>query len=92
MKHLEVLARQISAYNVSHIFGIPGSGPSLFLLDALEKHGIRFHAGLAAMDQRSRVCGCASQPRITRQDRRHMGRAALTASRQKSSSSFMVKL
>ena len=43
MKHLEVLARQISAHNVSHIFGIPGSGPSLFLLDALEKHGIHFH-------------------------------------------------
>ena len=43
MRHLEVLARQIAARNVSHIFGIPGSGPSLFLLDALEKQGIRFH-------------------------------------------------
>jgi acetolactate synthase-1/2/3 large subunit len=43
MKHLEVLARQIAARNVSHIFGIPGSGPSLFLLDSLEKQGIRFH-------------------------------------------------
>jgi acetolactate synthase-1/2/3 large subunit len=43
MRHLEVLARQIAARNVNHIFGIPGSGPSLFLLDALEKQGIRFH-------------------------------------------------
>ena len=43
MKHLEVLARQIAARNVNHIFGIPGSGPSLFLLDALEKQAIRFH-------------------------------------------------
>lgn len=43
MKHLEILARQIAARNVSHIFGIPGSGPSLFLLDALEKQGVRFH-------------------------------------------------
>lgn len=43
MKHLEILARQISARNVSHTFGIPGSGPSLFLLDALEKQGTRFH-------------------------------------------------
>ena len=43
MKHLEILARQIAAQHVSHIFGIPGSGPSLFLLDALEKQGARFH-------------------------------------------------
>ena len=43
MKHLEALARQMAARNVSHVFGIPGSGPSLFLLDALEKQGIRFH-------------------------------------------------
>jgi acetolactate synthase-1/2/3 large subunit len=43
MKHLEALARQIAAKDVSHIFGIPGSGPSLYLLDALEKRGSRFH-------------------------------------------------
>lgn len=43
MKHLEVLARQMAARNVNHIFGIPGSGPSLFLLDALEKQAIHFH-------------------------------------------------
>jgi acetolactate synthase-1/2/3 large subunit len=43
MRHLEVLARQIAARKVSHLFGIPGSGPSLFLLDALEKQAIRFH-------------------------------------------------
>ncbi len=43
MKHLEVLARQIAARNVRHIFGIPGSGPSLYLLDRLEKQGVRFH-------------------------------------------------
>ncbi len=43
MKHLEALARQMAKRNVSNIFGIPGSGPSLCLLDALEKQGIRFH-------------------------------------------------
>ena len=43
MKHLEALASQIAAQGVSHIFGIPGSGPSLFLLDALEKQGVQFH-------------------------------------------------
>ena len=42
MKHLEILAQQIAARNVGQIFGIPGSGPSLFLLDALEKHGVHF--------------------------------------------------
>ncbi len=43
MKHLEILARQIAARGVKHVFGIPGSGPSLFLLDALEKHGVLYH-------------------------------------------------
>ncbi|MGD2038205.1 MAG: thiamine pyrophosphate-binding protein [Desulfobacterales bacterium] len=43
MKHLEALASQIAAQGVSHTFGIPGSGPSLFLLDALEKQGVQFH-------------------------------------------------
>jgi acetolactate synthase-1/2/3 large subunit len=43
MKHLQILAQQIAERKVNHIFGIPGSGPSLFLLDALEKHDVRFH-------------------------------------------------
>jgi acetolactate synthase-1/2/3 large subunit len=43
MKHLEALASQIGSQGVSHVFGIPGSGPSLFLLDALEKQGVQFH-------------------------------------------------
>jgi acetolactate synthase-1/2/3 large subunit len=43
MKHIEALAGQIAARNVGHIFGIPGSGPSLVLLDALEKQGVHFH-------------------------------------------------
>jgi acetolactate synthase-1/2/3 large subunit len=43
MKHLETLSRQMAARKVGHIFGIPGSGPSLFLLEMLEKQGIRFH-------------------------------------------------
>ena len=43
MKHLETLAGQIAARGVNHVFGIPGSGPSLFLLDALEKQGVQFH-------------------------------------------------
>jgi acetolactate synthase-1/2/3 large subunit len=53
MKHLERLAEQIAARKVEHVFGIPGSGSSLFLLDALEKLGVRFHLthfeGSAAM-------------------------------------------
>ena len=43
MKHLETLAGQIAARRVNHVFGIPGSGPSLYLLDLLEKQGIGFH-------------------------------------------------
>jgi acetolactate synthase-1/2/3 large subunit len=43
MKHLAELARQVAARNIKHIFGIPGSGPSLSLLDELEKLGVRFH-------------------------------------------------
>jgi acetolactate synthase-1/2/3 large subunit len=43
MKHLQILAQQIAERNVSHAFGIPGSGPSLFLLDGLERHGVQFH-------------------------------------------------
>ena len=43
MKHLEKLASQIATRDIHHIFGIPGSGPSLFLLNALEKLGVQFH-------------------------------------------------
>jgi acetolactate synthase-1/2/3 large subunit len=43
MKHLQLLAQQIAERNVRHAFGIPGSGPSLFFLDALERHGVKFH-------------------------------------------------
>jgi len=43
MRHLQELAQQIAKRKVNHIFGIPGSGPSLFLLDALEKCDVRFH-------------------------------------------------
>jgi len=43
MKHLTNLARQIAARGTKHVFGIPGSGPSLHLLNELEKRGVRFH-------------------------------------------------
>ena len=43
MKHLQLLAQEIAERKVNHIFGIPGSGASLFLLDALEKYDVRFH-------------------------------------------------
>jgi acetolactate synthase-1/2/3 large subunit len=43
MRHLETLAQQIAARGIKHVFGIPGSGPSLHLLDALEKNGVRYH-------------------------------------------------
>jgi acetolactate synthase-1/2/3 large subunit len=43
MKHLQLLAQQIAQRKVNHVFGIPGSGPSLFLLDALEKYDVNFH-------------------------------------------------
>jgi acetolactate synthase-1/2/3 large subunit len=43
MKHLTNLARQIAASGIEHVFGIPGSGPSLHLLNELEKLDVRFH-------------------------------------------------
>jgi acetolactate synthase-1/2/3 large subunit len=42
MSHLHELARQIAADPPRWVFGIPGSGPSLVLLDALESAGVRF--------------------------------------------------
>ena len=43
MKHLTNLARQLAACDLKHVFGIPGSGPSLHLLDELEKLDVQFH-------------------------------------------------
>ncbi|MGB5746226.1 MAG: thiamine pyrophosphate-dependent enzyme [Desulfobacterales bacterium] len=43
MKHLTNLAQQIAARGIKHVFGIPGSGPSLHLLNELEKLDVRFH-------------------------------------------------
>lgn len=43
MNHLTDLAKQIADQGIKHVFGIPGSGPSLHLLDALENLGVRFH-------------------------------------------------
>ncbi len=43
MNHLTDLAKQIADQGIKHVFGIPGSGPSLHLLDELENRGVRFH-------------------------------------------------
>lgn len=43
MSDLYALAEDIAQRGVRHIFGIPGSGPSLTLLDALEKRGVPFY-------------------------------------------------
>jgi acetolactate synthase-1/2/3 large subunit len=43
MNHLVTLAHQIAASGLRHVFGIPGSGPILVLLDTLERAGVRFH-------------------------------------------------
>jgi len=43
MSDLYALAEGIAERGVRHIFGIPGSGPSLTLIDALEKRGVPFH-------------------------------------------------
>jgi acetolactate synthase-1/2/3 large subunit len=37
------LAEEITAHGVTRLFGIPGSGVTLSLIDALEKRGIAFH-------------------------------------------------
>ena len=43
MSDLDILADAMHARGVTGIFGIPGSGASLTLIDALEKRGIPFH-------------------------------------------------
>lgn len=42
MADLVKLAHDIAGNGIKHIFGIPGSGPSLTLIDALEKLGVSF--------------------------------------------------
>lgn len=37
------MADEIVAYGITDVFGIPGSGPSLELIDELEKRSIKFH-------------------------------------------------
>lgn len=43
MEYLERLAHDISFSGIKKIFGIPGSGPSLTLLDALSRQGVSFY-------------------------------------------------
>jgi len=43
MTDIDQLANQIADYGVSMVFGIPGGGLSLSLIDALEKHDVAFH-------------------------------------------------
>lgn len=43
MSDLYTLADDIAARGIKHIFGIPGSGASLTLIDALEKKGVSFY-------------------------------------------------
>ncbi len=40
---LEELARQIAENGVKHVFGIPGSGTSLTVIDSLMQKDVRFH-------------------------------------------------
>lgn len=43
MSKLHELAKAMAQRGVGQVFGIPGSGPSLVLLDALEKEGVSFY-------------------------------------------------
>ena len=43
MTDIARLAEEISAHGVRRLFGVPGSGVTLSLIDALEKRGIAFH-------------------------------------------------
>ncbi len=42
MSHLKVLAESVAATGVKYIFGVPGSGPSLTLIEELERLGVKF--------------------------------------------------
>jgi len=42
MSDISILAEDMARRGLAHIFGIPGSGASLTLLDALEKQGVSF--------------------------------------------------
>jgi acetolactate synthase-1/2/3 large subunit len=42
VEHIEKLAEDIAASGIRHVFGIPGSGPSLTLIDHLEKRNVNF--------------------------------------------------
>lgn len=43
MTDIARLAEEITAHGVTRLFGVPGSGVALSLIDALEKRGIAFH-------------------------------------------------
>lgn len=43
MNHLERIAQEAADRGVKDVFGIPGSGPSLSLIHALEQQGVAFH-------------------------------------------------
>jgi acetolactate synthase I/II/III large subunit len=43
MSDISRLARELVRLGTKHVFGIPGEGPSLILLDELEKLGCSFH-------------------------------------------------
>ncbi len=43
MNRLAKLAKDIADSGITKVFGIPGSGASLELIDQLEKHGVRFY-------------------------------------------------
>jgi thiamine pyrophosphate-dependent acetolactate synthase large subunit-like protein len=77
MKHIEKLANGIAEYGVEFVFGIPGSGPSLSLLDFLEKREVHFYLthfeGTAAimagsigrLSGKSQVAICIKGPGLT---------------------------
>ena len=43
MMDINLLAEDIVAHGVKRVFGIPGSGETLSLIDALESRGVQFH-------------------------------------------------
>lgn len=44
MSDLRFLAKELNRFGVRHVFGIPGEGPSLELIDELEHRGTKFHS------------------------------------------------